>query len=237
MSRRVVTLPTFHLHSKSYFLLGYLSPSLLPNGHHIDTSCPFLQRNQDRPTPSSPFRTSFQLPKLSSRPPCLVYFPYRAQLVIRMPGPLHEGFLALVRRDLESQLLEIQTVSDPALQTVPWIMCGGSPDLVMVDGGKHTPDTVFGYERALYPGLVIEVAHSQSRKRKGKDLALLAHRYIAGSLGKINRVIGLSVSYPVGMRGTISVWGPVWSTTGQGSRRMEVMELVGPDVCLDLMHR
>ena len=153
-----------------------------------------------------------------------------------MPSPLHECFLAFVRRDIEYQLSDIQGGLDPAVQTAQGIRCAGSPDLIMADGGKHTPDLAFRHIDALYPGVIIETAYSQSRKRKGKDLARLAGRYIVGSFGQINRVIGLSARYPDGSRGTITVWGPVWTTTDQGRQRMEVMELVGPNVCRSRIH-
>ena len=52
---------------------------------------------------------------------------------------------------------------------------------------SHRPDVSFKYEGASFPGIVIEVAHSQ----RSEDLPQLAADYILGSTGNIRCVYGI----------------------------------------------
>lgn len=48
-----------------------------------------------------------------------------------------------------------------------------------------------------FPGLGIEIAFSNLRKRDGEDLARLAASYILGSNGNVNRVIGIEIEHRI----------------------------------------
>lgn len=74
---------------------------------------------------------------------------------------------------------------------------------------KHTPDGSFWHSQAKWPGVVIEVAFSQSLKK----LDHVAWDYIGGSNGGIQVVIGLNSEYK-GKRASIFVW-RVQITTGE----------------------
>jgi hypothetical protein len=69
---------------------------------------------------------------------------------------------------------------------------------------KHEPDASFWHDDAQYPGVIIEVAYSQKRKR----LDRLAEDYLLDSDASVRVVVGLDIEYgKKGLRkATISVW-------------------------------
>jgi len=73
----------------------------------------------------------------------------------------------------------------------------GSTDVALdlaaspLDRSKHSPDASYIHNLAKYPGLVIEISHSQ----KTKDLPRIADNYICGSAGNIKMVLGLDLPY------------------------------------------
>lgn len=66
----------------------------------------------------------------------------------------------------------------------------------------HSPDASLLYRGAQFPGIVIEVAHSQPKEA----LAMLAEEYIFGTGGNVTCVVGLKIAYPLGKQATLSVW-------------------------------
>lgn len=64
----------------------------------------------------------------------------------------------------------------------------------------------------MFPGLIVEVAHSQSVKENKKSLSRLAEKYILQSSGNVKLVIGVTIDYdfhqrhPLSFKGNISLW-------------------------------
>lgn len=79
------------------------------------------------------------------------------------------------------------------------------------------PDSQFKHENAKFPGVVIEVAFSQSQKDGGKDLGKLAEQYIVESSGNIKTVLGISVAYGSTKKAMISTWSPKHGTDEEGA--------------------
>jgi hypothetical protein len=67
---------------------------------------------------------------------------------------------------------------------------------------SHDPDVSFRYEDNKFAGLIVEVAHSQSRE----DLFNLAENYILGTKGNVGCVAGVKLEYRSGRRAWLSVW-------------------------------
>lgn len=89
---------------------------------------------------------------------------------------------------------------------------------------KYQPDTSFWHDEAEYPGVVIEVAYSQKRRR----LDRLAEDYLLDSDANIRVVIGLDIEY--GKQGsrkaTLSVWRTDLFHTPNGDELRVVQEAV-----------
>jgi hypothetical protein len=56
---------------------------------------------------------------------------------------------------------------------------------------KHKPDASFWHDDAQYPGVIIEVAYSQKRKRLGR----LAEDYLLDSDASVRVIISLDIKY------------------------------------------
>ncbi|KAK3945334.1 hypothetical protein QBC46DRAFT_445252 [Diplogelasinospora grovesii] len=120
------------------------------------------------------------------------YFPQLSKFVLRMGDVIHEAIIEELKAEINDQLSSIrrsgnQPAADFAKKVKPWGSLKISPGIE----GRHHPDESFGYKGASYPGLVIEVSHSQ----KSKDLPFLADNYILGSNGIIQVVIGIDLEY------------------------------------------
>ena len=93
---------------------------------------------------------------------------------------------------------------------------------------KHVPDASFWHEDAEYPGVIIEVAYSQKRKKLGR----LAEDYLLDSDASVQVVIGLDIEY--GNKGsrkaTLSVWRTHVAHTANGDELRVVQEIVD-EVC------
>jgi hypothetical protein len=66
---------------------------------------------------------------------------------------------------------------------------------------RHEPDIRFQYKDAAWPSVVIEVAHSQTKK----SLVGLAVNYILRSYGGIRVVVGVDLDYKKSKEASISV--------------------------------
>jgi hypothetical protein len=102
----------------------------------------------------------------------------------------------------------------------------GSPDLTLSpedDGlvNKHTPDGSFWHSKAMWPGVVIEVAYSQ----KPKDLGGTSWDYIGDSDGGIQVVIGLNLNYN-DKGASLSVWRPNITTEEDGIKYFDCVRTV-----------
>lgn len=121
-----------------------------------------------------------------------------------MPGTLHELFLEEVKMDIQGQLVKIRENSNSIADLVHHIKSQGSSPMILQNGNVYNPDIRFGHPDFFYPGVVIEIAYSQSRK----DLDSLAERYIVQSGGAIKVVIGLELEYRKGRKAVLSIWRP-----------------------------
>lgn len=128
-----------------------------------------------------------------------------------MPTGVHELFIDGVEDAIRSQLKEIRSGSDTAALFSQKVRAARSTDIYFpVDGvphtvnSKHAPDASFWHDDAQYPGVIIEVAYSQKKKR----LDRLAEDYLLDSDASVRVVVGLDIEY--GKKGsrkaTMSVW-------------------------------
>lgn len=63
-----------------------------------------------------------------------------------------------------------------------------------------------GIKDIQYPGLIIEIANSQSKKDMEKYISKLADQYIVESNGSIQTVIGNRLNYRATKKATISIY-------------------------------
>jgi hypothetical protein len=87
---------------------------------------------------------------------------------------------------------------------------------------SHDPDASLLYTGAEFPGIVIEVAHSQPKEA----LAMLAQEYIFGTGGNVRCVVGLKIEYPRGKQVTLSVWERSVDVLAGGRREGRVLNTV-----------
>lgn len=135
-----------------------------------------------------------------------------------MPSVRHETFSAKVSRETEAQLVKI--ANGPKNETSEFaskISTGRSgkvylrefdsddDDLELIkDWIEREPDEQFQHEGAVYPGVVFEIASSQSRK----SLEKVAWDYIQYSNGSIKVVVGFQLGYDKDLTARVSVWKP-----------------------------
>ncbi|KAF2731036.1 hypothetical protein EJ04DRAFT_536892 [Polyplosphaeria fusca] len=88
---------------------------------------------------------------------------------------------------------------------------------------KYEPDASFWHEDAQYPGVIVEVAYSQKKKR----LARLAEDYLLDSDANVQAAVGLDIEY--GKEGsreaTLSVWRTRLFPVDEGSALRAVQEI------------
>lgn len=143
-----------------------------------------------------------------------------------MPKRVHEELICSMQTQITNQLEVIRDGGGPAATLAQNITSLGSTDLYLQDGGKRSPDMQFEYIGAQYPGLIIEVACTQSMK----NLDRLADLYIVESSGNTKTVIGLSVDYGEGKKATVSVWRPKYGVDKEGGY-LASEEIVRAEVC------
>ncbi|KAA8570597.1 hypothetical protein EYC84_002854 [Monilinia fructicola] len=134
-----------------------------------------------------------------------------------MPSVRHETFSAKVSRETEAQLVKI--ANGPKNETSEFaskISTGRSgkvylrefdsddDDLELIkDWIEREPDEQFQHEGAVYPGVVFEIASSQSRK----SLEKVAWDYIQYSNGSIKVVVGFQLGYDKDLTARCCTWG------------------------------
>lgn len=128
-----------------------------------------------------------------------------------MPTGVHEVFIAGVEDAIYSQLKLIQDGSDGAALFAQKVRPARSTeryfpveDVLHSANSKHEPDASFWHDDAEYPGVIIEVAYSQKRKR----LDRLAEEYLLESDASVQVVIGLDIEYgkKESRKATLSMW-------------------------------
>lgn len=90
---------------------------------------------------------------------------------------------------------------------------------------RREPDAMFAHDDAYWPGVIIEVAHSQ----KTKALPHLADDYILETNGSIRVVIGLDIDYKT-KKGTISMWRPGHVKNKDGELELEATQTLAQQV-------
>ena len=130
-----------------------------------------------------------------------------------MPTAVHELFIARVEDAVLSQLKSIRKGSDDAAAFAQKVDSARSTELhfpVTDDSSgkksKYEPDASFWHEDAKYPGVIIEVAYSQKRKR----LYRLAENYLLDSDASVQVVVGLDIEY--GKKGSRKAALSIWRT-------------------------
>ncbi|KAF2806326.1 uncharacterized protein BDZ99DRAFT_573887 [Mytilinidion resinicola] len=157
------------------------------------------------------------------------------RLVVRMPTAVHELFIARVEDAIFSQLKSIRDGLGAAAAFAQKVYPARSTEIYFpVDNfpfgrkSKHEPDASFWHDDAQYPGVVIEVAYSQKRKR----LDRLADDYLLDSDASVQVVVGLDIEYrsieygrKVSRQATFSVWRTHVVSTTDGNELRVVKEI------------
>jgi len=152
-----------------------------------------------------------------------------------MPKAVHELFIARVEDAIFSQLKSIREGSGnaaafarkvhPARSTEIHFLIENDPS---IKKSKHEPDASFWHEDAQYPGVIIEVAYSQKKKRLGK----LAEDYLLDSDASVQVVVGLDIEYgrKESRDATLLVWRTSVFHTAHGDE-LRVVKEVADEVC------
>jgi hypothetical protein len=127
-----------------------------------------------------------------------------------MPTGIHELFIDGVEDAIRSQLKAIRSGSDRAARFAQKVRPARSTEIYFpVENApskksKYEPDASFWHDNAQYPGVIIEVAYSQKRKR----LDHLADNYLMDSDASVRVVVGLDIEYGKreSRKATLSVW-------------------------------
>lgn len=120
-----------------------------------------------------------------------------------------------IRTDIAKQLSSIRNDGNNPAAGLAKILCdSGSTIIYFNDGGHRSPDLQFIYNDVEYPGLIVEIASSQTET--DSSLPKLADQYIVESDGNILLGIGVEVAYLGGKKGAISMWCPKFGTDDKG---------------------
>lgn len=113
-----------------------------------------------------------------------------------MPTGLHELFIDGVEDAIRSQLKTIRSGSDRAARFAQRVRPARSTEIYFPfddapgsTRSKCEPDASFWHRDAACPGVIIEVAYSQKRKRLGR----LAEDYLLDSDANVQAVVGLDI--------------------------------------------
>jgi hypothetical protein len=153
-----------------------------------------------------------------------------------MPTGVHELFIDRVEDAIRSQLKAIRKGSDKAALFAQKVRAARSTEIYFpVDGAsltkksKHEPDASFWHNDAQYPGVIVEVAYSQKKRR----LRRLAEDYLLDSDASVQVVVGLDIEYgrKESREATLSVWRSQLHHTDDGVE-LRVVDEVADEVCL-----
>ncbi|OAQ96060.1 hypothetical protein LLEC1_03509 [Akanthomyces lecanii] len=120
---------------------------------------------------------------------------YRKYIRLRMPSTFHEFVITGLAMESHDRLRKLGGKFEQ-------VFLGGS-SRVYLDGKLESrqPDIQFRTRSRRFPGVIIEVAHTQTHKA----LEALAYDYILKSDGLIKRVYGIDIN-PKGRPSTVSEW-------------------------------
>lgn len=132
------------------------------------------------------------------------YFPSSKLLVLRMALTVHEIFTRRLNWRITEELRLLSQGSGSTADFAKSIIDVGSSMTRPRDPefGPHHPDISFRPLKSPSPTVIIEIAHSQKKKR----LRALADEYILGSNLGIQVVVGVDIEYKKSKRATFSVW-------------------------------
>lgn len=164
------------------------------------------------------------------------YDPIQSRFILRMPTILHDTFISRLVTEIEKtleRLADIEIEARPFIEGIKPV--SGVLNFTIGDDDqqqniRHEPDIRFQHKDAAWPGVVIEVAHSQKRK----SLVGLADNYILGSYGGISVMVGLDLDYRKSKEASISVWRLKNSTNEDGEVEGEVEQVVDNQVTCPL---
>lgn len=158
------------------------------------------------------------------------YFPLAKLFILRVPSLLHESLGSYITQEILRQMGTISQGSSPSAVFAGNIENSASAEIRFKDTeyGPHQPDASFQHFYAQYPGVILELSHSQ----KKKDLSRLAHEYILGSDADIRVVIGIDVEYKGSKKASVSVWRPHIEVNNAGERELCVVQTVTDQVRL-----
>jgi hypothetical protein len=94
---------------------------------------------------------------------------------------------------------------------------------------SHDPDVSFRYKDNKFAGLVVEVAHSQSRE----DLFNLAENYILATKGSVGCVAAVKTEYRSGNRAWLFVWERKVRILADGTPQISFKQTVKNSVSLE----
>ena len=147
-----------------------------------------------------------------------------------MPTTVHKLFVGRIEDTISSQLESICKGSSRAAAFAQKVQRARFSDIYFpVDASpgiksKYTPDASFWHIDTQYPGVIIEAAYSQKRKR----LSRLAEDYLLDSDASVQAVVGFDIEY--GKRGsrmaTLLVWRTQVIHTADGDELRAVQEIV-----------
>ena len=131
-------------------------------------------------------------------------------LVIKMPSTIHEFVSGKIKDSIKMQLAAIKENSNEPTKRLIESIGELSSRRIKFHGsdGHRAPDGQFLIEGSYYPGVVVEVAYSQSFK----SLKEKAENFIVGSNGSIQLVIGLETESKTPYQ--ISAWRPGITRSG-----------------------
>ncbi|KAF2444025.1 hypothetical protein P171DRAFT_413724 [Karstenula rhodostoma CBS 690.94] len=152
------------------------------------------------------------------------------RIAVRMPSAVHELFTARVEDAILSQLKLIREESGEAASFARKVHSARSTAIYFpIDGApsgttsKHEPDASFWHTDAKYPGVILEVACLQKRKK----LSRLAENYLLDSNASVRVVVGLDIEYGenISQKATVSVWRTHIVRTPNGNELRVVQEV------------
>ncbi|KAL9117948.1 MAG: hypothetical protein Q9187_005512 [Circinaria calcarea] len=133
------------------------------------------------------------------------YNPISALLHIKMPAEPHEYFGRELSQIIRKGLEMIRSGTDTAAEYAQVIRENSHTtiDLQLYGNSfQRSPDGSFRHIKARFPGVIIEVAYSQTRK----EVETKVKSYIAGSKGAIRIVLIVDLDYPRLSKASISIW-------------------------------
>lgn len=121
-----------------------------------------------------------------------------------MPASIHEFLIDLLTDNIKEQLRQIRSTAGPGADFAKNVRCLGSTD-IPAGASKRSPDKSFGHIDSEFPGVIIEVGYSQSKK----ELRRKAEGYILDSDSTTQVVVGIDIAYRNRSRMAVySIWRP-----------------------------